>query len=244
VIDHVTIRVEDFSSSGRFYRLALELVEFGGVVHESSDLLEWNDFSIARSTTDRPVTRRLHIGFRARSREQVDAWWQALTAVGYDEDGSPGARPEYGPDYYGGFVLDPDGNSAEAVHNRPHADDGLVLDHLWIRVRSLPDSRRFYETFAPVIGYEVRRLGERAQIRTPGATFSVLEGEPTENVHLAFAAPDRATVDAFHQAGLAAGYPSLGEPGERPEYHLGYYGAYLADPDGNNIEAVFHDRAA
>jgi hypothetical protein len=51
------------------------------------------------------------------------------------------------------------------------------------------------------------------------------------------------TVDAFHRAGLGAGYTSLGDPGERPEYHAGYYGAFLADPDGNNIEAVFHDRS-
>ena len=69
-----------------------------------------------------------------------------------------------------------------------------------------------------------------------------MEGEPTRRVHLAFAAPDRATVAAFHRLGTAAGFVSLGEPGERPQYHPGYYGAYLRDPDGNNVEAVFHDR--
>ena len=53
-----------------------------------------------------------------------------------------------------------------------------------------------------------------------------------------------ATVDAFHEAGVAAGYRSDGAPGERPEYHSGYYGAFLLDPDGNNVEAVFHDRSA
>jgi catechol 2,3-dioxygenase-like lactoylglutathione lyase family enzyme len=242
LIDHVTIRVDDLTTSSRFYRLALELIEFGGEVYDGGDFLEWNDFSIAGATPERPVTRRLHIGFGARSREQVDKWWQEMTAAGYEDDGPPGPRPVYGPDYYGGFVLDPDGNSVEAVHNRPRSEDGRVIDHLWIRVRSLPESQGFYETFAPVLGYEVRSLSDRAQIRTSGASFSVLEGEPTGNVHLAFAATDRATVDAFHRAGLDAGYTSIGEPGERPEYHRGYYGAYLADPDGHNIEAVFHDR--
>jgi predicted lactoylglutathione lyase len=80
-------------------------------------------------------------------------------------------------------------------------------------------------------------------IHGDGASFSVVAGEPTENVHLAFGAPDRATVEAFHRAGTEAGFASLGAPGERPQYHPGYYGAYLADPDGNNVEAVFHDRS-
>ena len=70
-----------------------------------------------------------------------------------------------------------------------------------------------------------------------------MEGEPTVGVHLAFAAVDTATVDAFHAAGVAAGYRSNGAPGLRPEYHAGYYGAFLLDPDGQNIEAVFHDRS-
>ena len=68
--------------------------------------------------TDRehPVTRGLHVGFRAPSRAAVDAFWQAGIDAGYRDDGAPGPRTEYGPDYYGGFLLDPDGNSAEAVH--------------------------------------------------------------------------------------------------------------------------------
>ncbi len=90
--------------------------------------------------------------------------------------------------------------------------------------------------------HTVERYDGRTQIRGSGATFSIVEGPPTENLHLAFAAPDQETVDAFHAAGIAAGYASNGAPGERPEYHVGYYGAFLTDPDGQNIEAVFHDR--
>jgi predicted lactoylglutathione lyase len=242
MIDHATIRADDLPSSRDFYRLALERLEFAGDVSDGGDFIEWNDFSLAGATADRPATRRLHVGFAARSRQQVDEWWQTLTEAGHGSAGSPGPRPEYGSAYYGGFVRDPTGNSVEAVHNGPPPEDGRVLDHLWLRVRSLGDSRRFYETFASIVGYEVRPLADRVQIRTSGASFSVVEGDPTANVHLAFAAADGATVDAFHRAGVAAGYASLGEPGERPEYHAGYYGAYLADPDGNNVEAVFHDR--
>ena len=89
---------------------------------------------------------------------------------------------------------------------------------------------------------EVRPLHDRVQIRGAQSSFSVLEGTPTEHVHLAFPAADRATVEAFHRAALAAGYRDNGAPGERPEYHRGYFGAFVLDPDGNNVEAVFHDR--
>jgi catechol 2,3-dioxygenase-like lactoylglutathione lyase family enzyme len=64
----------------------------------------------------------------------------------------------------------------------------------------------------------------------------------TVNLHLAFPAPDRATVDALHRAAVEAGFRDNGGPGERAEYHAGYYGAFVLDPDGNNVEAVFHDR--
>jgi predicted lactoylglutathione lyase len=65
---------------------------------------------------------------------------------------------------------------------------------------------------------------------------------PTENLHVAFPAPDRQTVDDFHRTATAAGYESNGEPGERPQYHPGYYAAFVIDPDGANVESVFHGR--
>ena len=77
----------------------------------------WNDFSLAPASAERPVTRRLHIGFAAPSRAHVDEFWKAGTAAGYRDDGAPGLRPQYSDDYYGAFLLDPDGNSAEAVHH-------------------------------------------------------------------------------------------------------------------------------
>ena len=71
-----------------------------------------------------------------------------------------------------------------------------------------------------------------------------MAGEPSGPVHLAFAAPDRETVDRFQEAALAAGGRENGAPGERAHYHAGYYAAYVLDPDGNNVEAVFHGRPA
>ena len=92
------------------------------------------------------------------------------------------------------------------------------------------------------MGHVTTTSDGRTTVRGDGASISLVEGSASANVHLAFAAPDRETVHHFHATGLAAGFESRGNPGERPEYHPGYYGAYLADPDGNVIEAVFHDR--
>ena len=79
------------------------------------------------------------------------------------------------------------------------------------------------------------------QFRAAGCTFSLLPGEPTENLHFAF--PGTKThVRAFHDAAVAAGYRDNGAPGERPEYHPGYYAAFVLDPDGTNVEVVDHGR--
>ena len=80
------------------------------------------------------------------------------------------------------------------------------------------------------------------QFAGPSGSFSVVRGTPTEHAHLAFPVADDATVDAFHDAATRAGYRDNGPPGERPVYHAGYYGAYVLDPDGNNVEVVNHNR--
>jgi catechol 2,3-dioxygenase-like lactoylglutathione lyase family enzyme len=240
--DHVTLRASDFEGSARFYDLVLATL---GVERTGTAdwIIEWDLFSISPADEEKPPTRGLHIGFSAPSREHVDAFWQAGVDAGYRDDGAPGPRPEYGPDYYGGFLLDPDGNSAEAVHNDDVARSG-VIDHLWIRVSDLEAAKAFYSTIAADGGYEIgsEDPGERVQFAGERGSFSIVHGDPTEELHMAFPAADLAAVEAFHRTATGAGYRDNGGPGERPEYHPGYYGAFALDPDGNNIEAVFHDR--
>ena len=240
MFDHVTIRASDREASERFYEIVLRTL--GIDKDHSDDLAEWNDFSISPATGDHPPTRGLHIGFVAPSREHVDEFWRTGTAAGYESDGEPGPRTIYSPDYYGSFLLDPDGNSVEAVHHGRLRTGGWI-DHLWIRVGDLAASKPFYETVGLFAGFALRRdLSERAGFSGGNGSFSVLAGTPTENLHMAFPAEDNATVDAFHRASVGAGYRDNGAPGERPIYHRGYYAAYVLDPDDNNIEVVSHNR--
>jgi catechol 2,3-dioxygenase-like lactoylglutathione lyase family enzyme len=241
VFDHVTIRVSDRDASERFYETVLRTLGIEKT-YGDADFAEWNDFSLAQATDEKPVTRRLHLGFVAPSRAEVDEFWRVGTEVGYRDDGAPGPRPQYRDDYYGAFLLDPDGNSAEAVHHGSLRTGGGI-DHLWIRVADVAGSRRFYEIAAPHAGFHLRRdFPERAQFAGASGSFSLVSGTPTEHVHMAFPTTDDATVDAFHRAAIEAGYRDNGPPGERPVYHAGYYGAFVLDPDGNNIEVVNHNR--
>jgi catechol 2,3-dioxygenase-like lactoylglutathione lyase family enzyme len=243
VFDHVGVGVSDLEASRRFYELALAQLGYGEP-YRGDHVFEWEDLAIGAASDDRPVTRNLHLALVAESREAVDAWWRALTAAGHPDDGEPGPRPQYAPDYYGAFVRDPDGNSVEAVHRARQRPSENRLAHLWIRVRDLAESRLFYETVAPTVGLQVHDGdANRFHVRGVNRSFALVQDEPvTESVHLAFPATDQATVDAFHRAALEAGFRDNGPPGERPEFHAGYYGAFVLDPDGNNVEAVFHDR--
>ena len=121
-----------------------------------------------------------------------------------------------------------------------------VLDHVTLRVSDFAASRAFYDAVLAPLGLRAYVVDDPPFAEW--GDFSIVittDGRPvTRDVHVAFAARSRAEVDAFHAAGLAAGATDNGAPGERPQYHPGYYGAFLLDPDGNNVEAVFHDRGA
>jgi catechol 2,3-dioxygenase-like lactoylglutathione lyase family enzyme len=245
MFDHVGIRVSDLDASELFYRTVLSAL---GVepTHADAELVEWQDWDISPTDRGHPVTRGLHVGFWAPDHAAVDAFWRAGIDAGHPDDGAPGPRTIYGPGYYGGFLLDPDGNSIEAVHrdNKRPVPDGSI-DHLWLRVRDPQASRHFYTTIAPHAGLRLTHdTPGRVQFRGEDFSFSLVRDERplTEHVHLAFAADTDATVRAFHAAGLDAGYEDNGPPGERAAYHPGYYGAFLLDPDGHNIEVVNHNR--
>src|SRR3954466_11167067 len=151
MFDHITIRASDRTAAESFYETVLRTVGAGRSGRDEQYTVWGGDFSLASADNRNTVTRRLHIGFVAPSRVHVDAFWRAGVDAGYESDGEPGPRPEYGPDYYGGFLLDPDGNSAEAVKLDRQRQDGIV-DHLWIRVTDLEAGKRFYDAVGPHAG--------------------------------------------------------------------------------------------
>ncbi|MDQ8023402.1 MAG: VOC family protein [Moraxellaceae bacterium] len=123
---------------------------------------------------------------------------------------------------------------------------GRLIDHIQLVVKDLAVSQKFYEAVLGVLKVPLGGTGPGffwadelfvSDVRSPAA-----HGKLTGRHHFAFQAADRATVDAFHAAALANGGTDNGKPGMR-DYHPGYYAAFVLDPDGNNIEAVYHGEA-
>jgi catechol 2,3-dioxygenase-like lactoylglutathione lyase family enzyme len=123
---------------------------------------------------------------------------------------------------------------------------GRLIDHIQLVVRDLPASRTFYEAVFGVLKIPLGGEGEdyfwADELFVSTASSQAAHGELTGRHHLAFQAQDKAMVDAFHKAALAHGGKDNGAPGPR-DYHPGYYAAFVLDPDGNNIEAVYHGEA-
>jgi catechol 2,3-dioxygenase-like lactoylglutathione lyase family enzyme len=127
-----------------------------------------------------------------------------------------------------------------------------MIDHTGVRVRDLERSKAFYQAALAPIGYVLLAEFPAAVTGshdvagfgvTPKPDFWVAEGEPNRPaVHVAFRVTDRAQVDAFYRAALAAGGRDNGPPGGRPHYHADYYGAFVLDFDDHNIEVVCHER--
>jgi catechol 2,3-dioxygenase-like lactoylglutathione lyase family enzyme len=239
VIDHIGIRVSDRQASGRFYATVLGAIGLDTLNAEDYD--EWGDFAIG---DDGPVTKNLHVAFYVPTQELVKTFHDAGVQAGYASDGAPGPRPQYTPEYYGAFLLDPDGNSVEAVNLEPDGTQHGEIDHLWLRTTDLAAIREFYETVGPFADVHlVDEADDRVSFHSGSSAFSyVTGGEPTRHVHIAFTATTNEQVGAFHKAAVQAGYTDNGAPGERAHYHPGYYGAFVLDPDGHNIEVVNHNR--
>ena len=125
-----------------------------------------------------------------------------------------------------------------------HLHRGRLIDHVHLIAKDLAVTRKFYEAVLAALGRKVE--GEGKGFFWSDELFvsdQKMQVSGVTHVHLAFQAANRAEVDAFHAAALAAGGKDFGKPGERKDYHPGYYAAFVLDPDGNNLEAVYHGEA-
>lgn len=123
---------------------------------------------------------------------------------------------------------------------------GRLIDHLQLVVKDLVASKRFYTAVLDVLGIpmggETEDFFWADELCVSSQDSQAAQGKLTGRTHFAFQAKDRATVDRFYKTALTSGGKDNGAPGQRP-YHPGYYAAFVLDPDGNNVEAVFHGQA-
>jgi catechol 2,3-dioxygenase-like lactoylglutathione lyase family enzyme len=242
MFDHITLRVADLARASSALTALLDQLEIEQTTSTPS-LSVWGNFALTPTDEEHPIARRVHIAFSAPTQAHVDRFAQAGIDAGMADDGPAGLRPQYADDYYAAFLKDPAGNGFEAVHRNGQRPRGII-DHVAIHVTDVAASTAFYSTIGEGAGLTIRRQApDRTSfsVGTSDGSLSVIAGEPTQNIHIAFSGDDD-NVRRFHADAIAAGYRSNGEPGERARYHDGYYAAYVLDPDGNNIEVVNHHR--
>jgi catechol 2,3-dioxygenase-like lactoylglutathione lyase family enzyme len=118
-----------------------------------------------------------------------------------------------------------------------------MIDHIRLTISNYARGKKFFEEALSPLGYSVlidHEISGGGFGRDGKPDFWIKGGELNSRIHVAFSSPNRATVDAFYEAAISAGGTCNGPPGPRPEYHPSYYGAFVLDPDGNNVEAVCH----
>lgn len=249
-VDHVIVPVEDFDKSRAFYAAVMPTLkaqpefEFPGVIGFAGP----TGLSIAlQKCKEGAVVNKLHLAFRCQTPAEVSAWYEACIAAGAKDNGPPGPRPQYSPNYYGAFVLDPDGHNIEAVCHldKTALTPTLPLDHLIIPTENLAVAKDFYcKAMASVnAGHVAFEFPGFVGLASPGGMFASLhqvEGPVTNKLHVGFRVNNPLQVDLWYEAALAAGGKDNGKPGPRPAYGPTFYGAFVLDPDGHNIEACCH----
>jgi catechol 2,3-dioxygenase-like lactoylglutathione lyase family enzyme len=241
MFDHVTIRVPDRGAARQLFDTVLTPLGLD-TSYDGAAFTMWRDFIVTQTDADHPVTCGAHLAFAAPSREQVDDFWEAGgAAAGVEGESEPGARPDRGDRAYGATLRAPSGNRFEALFTGARRPPESAIDHLVLGVADLGAATAFYAIVGASAGFALDESGpDGATFTGPaGGWLRLVPGPATEHLHVAFPGDD-AGVQRFHADAVAAGHPSNGVPGERSQYHPGYYAAYVLDPDGNNIEIVDH----
>ena len=260
MFSHVTLGTNDVVRAKAFYDAALAPLGMSAEAQDYEDAVAYGVSSGSRFRLwilppydGLPATwsNGAHLALVAPDAAAVDAFHAAAMATGGIDEGPPGPRPHYAPDYYAAYVRDPDGNKLQAVHygdGRTAASADEMVSHVTLGSNDLTRSGAFYDALLAPLGY-TRVEDDEGSVAYGAADTQIpwffthlpFDGRPAtwgNGTHVAFMAPSRAAVDAFHAAGLDNGAQDEGPPGLRPQYTASYYGAYLRDPDGNKLQAV------
>lgn len=213
---------------------------------------------VRRPAGGRPFARGngYHVAFHAGSEAAVQRFHSAALAAGGSDEGGPGLREVYAPDYYAAYVRDPDGNKLQAVtylKGRKAGPGGDVTSHITLGSNDLKRACTFYTGVLATLGlarlpeeedeeefdYAFGHTGCRLPIVFPQLAFDGLPARPPQGSYPVLLAASRAQVDSFHRRGLQLGGADLGAPGETGGPGPAGYGAALADPDGNPLHALF-----
>jgi catechol 2,3-dioxygenase-like lactoylglutathione lyase family enzyme len=210
---------------------------------------------VARPADGRPVARAngYHVAFHAADEETVRRFHAAALAAGGSDEGGPGLRLVYAPDYYGAYVRDPDGNKLQAVTypgGRKAGPGGDVVSHITLGSNDLIRSGAFYEPLLKTLGfvrlpaeetdaedYAYGHAGCSLPIVFPQKTFDGRPATPGHGSHAVLLAPSRQAVAAFHREGLRLGGGDFAAPADCRDGGPPGYGAGIADPEGNAVFA-------
>ena len=263
MFSHFTLGSNDLKRSQQFYEpvlLALGLSRIETGIEDVLTMYSHPDqrhphLFVCSPLDGLPATwsNGFHLAFNAKTTDAVDAFYAAAMEHGGYDEGAPGLRKHYAPDYYAAYVRDPDGNKLQAVcytAGRSSDQAGEILSHITLGHQSLAREQKFYQGVLSSLGYsEIPEEGdfESAGFGIDGYELPVTYIQPAfdgrtatwgNGTHVAFLAPTRQSVDAFHRAALANDGKCCGAPGLRPQYSENYYAAYVYDPAGNKIQAV------
>lgn len=263
MFSHITLGTNDLARAEVFYGAVGSTLgmPLQSVDHDEGDLrIARSDqrstpLIVCRPFDDQPASsgNGFHIAFMAESQEMVDKFYATALAYGGSDEGQPGLRSIYAPDYYAAYVRDPDGNKLQAVHyidGRKTGATGDVISHITLGHAGFEQAYCFYENLLAQLGIvdiPEEAYPSLAGFGIPGYRTPIIYLQPPydrhppsfgNGTHVAFTAADRDAVDRFHEVALAHGGRSDGEPGLRPHYAASYYAAYVRDQVGTKLQAV------
>ena len=252
-VDHISLGVTDLAAGSRFYEPLLHTLGSRRLFQDAQFVGYGNGpanghFSLSR-TEQRRRQPGAHLCFAAGNREEVERFYRAGIDAGAGDNGAPGYRLHYDPDFFGAFLIDPFGNNVGVVARlRPETGSmprARVIDHLSIGAAAFAAMARFYDTLFATLNVQRLYTSEEFIIYGHGindTTFMLLRRPdatgPQSGFHACFTAGSADQVRTFHDAGIAAGGRDNGAPGLRPEYSRDYYGAFVTDPEGNRLGVV------